>query len=430
MAKVAFSTLGCKVNQYDTHVLKEKFLAWGWQIVATDDSPDLIVVNSCVVTNEAARQSRQRARQLKRKNPRTQILLTGCYPRAFPAEAGDIDGIDISLDNLRPDRLFNFLKGRFPSEMERVDNLVDPVNWLLHDFSDRARAMLKVQDGCESFCSYCIVPKARGKLKSKPLPLVLKEVNNLISKGFKEIVLTGIHLGHYGKDLPGRKQSLASMVIAILNETKLHRLRLSSLEIAELEEEFLALFKSFPALCRHLHLPLQSGSNRILRLMNRKYSREYFLARCNDVRRVCPDIALTTDVMVGFPGETETDFQATLKLMNEINFSDVHVFPYSRREDTKAAVMPNQIDNKTKKERAEILRRAGKRNGDNFKRRFLGENLEVLIEGYNPKNNYHFGTTKNYLKVFWISPQKLKRGKLIDIRLTEMTEMGIMGEDV
>ncbi len=429
MAKVAFSTLGCKANQYDTHILKEKFLAWGWQVVATDDSPDLIVVNSCVVTNEAARQSRQRARQLKKKNPRTQIMLTGCYPRAFPAEAGSIDGVDISLDNLRASRLFDCLKGRFPYEMKGADYSVSPADWLLLDFSDRARAMLKVQDGCESFCSYCIVPKARGKLKSKPLPLVLEEVNNLISKGFKEIVLTGIHLGHYGKDLPGRP-SLVSMVFAILNETKLHRLRLSSLEIAELDEEFLALFAAFPALCRHLHFPLQSGSNRILHLMNRKYTREYFLTRCNDVRRVCPDIALTTDVMVGFPGETEEDFQATLKLVNEIKFSDIHVFPYSRREGTKAAVMLNQIDNKIKKERARILRRAGKRNGDNFKRRFLGENLEVLIEGYNPKDDYYFGTTKNYLKVFWKSLLKLKRGSLIDIRLTEMTEMGIMGEEV
>ncbi len=416
MAKVKVVTLGCKANQYDSEQLKKEFQNKGWEIVSGDQVPDIFLVNSCTVTNEASRQSRQRLRKMSKEGKTPFLVLYGCYPQAYPQQTEKIPGVDLVIGRQDFDKTVELIEsasGIKPLRKKADQDLF---------FFNRTRAFLKIEEGCESFCSYCIVPRARGRVWSKPVDEILEEIEALITSGFKEVVLTGIHLGFYGKDRRGNL-SLEKVIERIL-ETPLPRLRLSSLEINEVSEELLDLMEGENALCPHLHLPLQSGSDKILEKMNRKYKARNFLAKTNYFKSRIPDLGLTTDVMVGFPGEAEEDFDKTVEMVKEVGFSRIHVFSYSKRAGTPAARMNQQITGPEKKKRNQFLRAIGEEQQAMFNSKYLGREMEVLVEGTEPTQ----GWSSNYIKYYF--EEDLEQGELIKVKGEKLFQDGIWGKEV
>lgn len=428
MKKVAFHTLGCKANQYDARVMMEKFTARGWQVVDLNESADVFIVNSCAVTSKAARQSRQKARQLKKLNPGSLVVLAGCYPQAYQDAIKDIDGVDLFIGTDARDKIVELVENLPGPDQVFLERRDDPLlHWALQSYPGRVRAFMKVQEGCEAFCSYCIVPRARGAYRSKPLEVAEREAKNLLSQGFQELVVAGIHLGAYGRDLePPIK--LAYLLERII-DTGVYRLRLSSLEVNEVDNDLLNLMAESKTLCPHLHLPLQSGSDRILKAMNRSYTAEEFYNRVKRIREKIPDIAITADVMVGFPGETEEDFQDTVDLVKKIAFSRLHVFPFSPRPGTPAAAFSNQLPAHIKKERSRMLRRIGRELLQDYNRKFLGRVVEVIKED-GSTHEIQVGTSPHYLKMYWQREGEMESGSLMKIRGKTLFEDGIWGEEV
>ena len=419
--KVKAVTLGCKVNAYESEYILSSFKDRGYEI--TNDIADIYIVNTCSVTNTSDAKSRKVINRLIRENPNSIIVVMGCMIEAN--KDMEIPGVSLIIGNKDKNKVVDLVESYLKDKQTKkilYDNFDDTFeDMFITNMTSHTRAFVKIQDGCENFCSYCIIPYTRGKQRSKDPDLVIKEIETLVSNGYKEIVLTGIHTGHYGSDL---KTTFPDLLKRIVKINGLERLRISSIEITELNDEFFEVLKANPIIVSHLHIPLQAGSDTVLQAMNRKYLTNYFEAKVKKIREIRPDISLTTDVIVGFPGETEEEFQETLDFVSKIKFTKVHVFPYSRRKGTKADTMPNQIPENIKKERVKRLIDLSNKLEKEYLDLFLNKEVEVLIEEEYP--DYSLGHTGNYLKVKVLKP--FKSNELIKVKIIKREDLMLIGE--
>ena len=435
MKKIAFYTLGCKVNQADTASMEALFKARGYEVVPFNEEADIYLVNTCVVTNEGQRKSRQIIRRSVRHNPLALTVVTGCYPQTAPDEVKAIEGVDVILGNKDRTGIVDLVEEALA---EKKTAVLDNVQKLTVDTkfeelgvgteTDKTRAFLKIQEGCNQFCTYCIIPYARGPLRSRSLQSIKEEVGKLVAAGYKEIVLIGIHLGCYGKELKkaGVELSLYDAVCAALSVEGLQRLRLGSLESVEVEPKLLDLMAHEPRFAKQLHLPLQSGCDKILEAMHRPYDTIKFKNLLHEIRKKVPGISITTDVIVGFPGETEEDFQTTLAFAKDCAFTKMHIFPYSKRKGTPAEVMPEQIEEKIKADRAARLGEI-----DNLLVRealynMVGKTVEVLFEQPVDEKNME-GLCSEYFRVIVPGSRELSN-KICSVKITGTEEDALVGE--
>jgi len=420
--RIAFATLGCKVNQSETETLVRQFAADGYQIVAFGEPADVYVVNTCTVTHVGDRKSRQLLRRAARRDPHALVVAAGCYATVDPAALHAMPEVGLVVPSADKPRLLELVTARLGQSASSC---------ILHpsSFPHRTRALVKVHDGCADRCTYCIVPRARGRPRSRPLPDVLADVRARLAEGHREVVLTGVHLGRYGHDLPNGPgaPTLTDLVRAILDETDVPRLRLSSIEPQDFGPALLDLWRN-PRVCRHLALPLQSGCDRTLARMGRRYTAADFAELVRQVRAVAPPVALTTDVIAGFPGETDADHAASLAFAQEMAFARIHVFPYSQRRGTPAAAMPDQVSPAVKQARARAFRDLGDESGRRYRAQFVGQSVDVLWEAPHPDAPAHWrGFTDTYIRVATTSPRNLA-GHIIPARLTAVTADGIIGD--
>lgn len=433
MAKIAFYTLGCKVNQADTASMENLFLRSGHQLVSFDGEADVYIINTCVVTNTGQRKSRQTIHRAIRKNPNALIVVTGCYPQTAAEEVKAIAGVDMIIGNQDRAQIVQLVKERLA---HRQTDTLDAVHKLTAstafeemaagDITDKTRAFLKIQEGCNQFCTYCIIPYARGPLRSRSLESIRTETQRLISAGFKEIVLIGIHLGCYGKENPDGP-TLYDAVKTVLDVPGVQRLRLGSLESVEVEPRLLTLMQEDARFCRHLHLPLQSGCDKTLQAMHRPYTTAKFKTLLADIKTKVPDIAITTDVIAGFPGETEADFETTCKFAESCGFSKMHIFPFSARKGTPAEKFAGAVTEAVKKERADILGKIDETMHKTFLQGMVGQNAEVLFE--QPAGEDYFeGLTGNYQRVFVKSCGRNLGGEILPVKITAFDGEKLLGE--
>ena len=433
MAKIAFYTLGCKVNQADTASMENLFLRSGHQLVSFDGEADVYIINTCVVTNTGQRKSRQTIHRAIRKNPNALIVVTGCYPQTAAEEVKAIDGVDMIIGNQDRAQIVQLVEERLA---HRQTDTLDAVHKLTAstafeemaagDITDKTRAFLKIQEGCNQFCTYCIIPYARGPLRSRSLESIRTETQRLINARFKEIVLIGIHLGCYGKENPDGP-TLYDAVKTVLDVPGVQRLRLGSLESVEVEPRLLTLMQEDARFCRHLHLPLQSGCDKVLQAMHRPYTTAKFKTLLADIKTRVPDIAITTDVIVGFPGETEADFETTCKFAESCGFSKMHIFPFSARKGTPAEKFAGAVTEAVKKERADILGRIDETMHKAFLQAMVGQTAEVLFE--QPAGEDYFeGLTGNYQRVFVKSGGRNLGGEILPVKITAFDGEKLLGE--
>ena len=433
MAKIAFYTLGCKVNQADTASMENLFLRSGHQLVSFDGEADVYIINTCVVTNTGQRKSRQTIHRAIRKNPNALIVVTGCYPQTAAEEVKAIAGVDMIIGNQDRAQIVQLVEERLA---HRQTDTLDAVHKLTAstafeemaagDITDKTRAFLKIQEGCNQFCTYCIIPYARGPLRSRSLESIRTETQRLISAGFKEIVLIGIHLGCYGKENPNGP-TLYDAVKTVLEVPGVQRLRLGSLESVEVEPRLLTLMQEDARFCRHLHLPLQSGCDKTLQAMHRPYTTAKFKTLLADIKTMVPDIAITTDVIAGFPGETEADFETTCKFAESCGFSKMHIFPFSARKGTPAEKFAGAVTEAVKKERADILGRIDETMHKAFLQAMVGQKTEVLFE--QPAGEDYFeGLTGNYQRVFVKSGGRNMGGEILPVKITAFDGEKLLGE--
>lgn len=433
MAKIAFYTLGCKVNQADTASIENLFLRSGHQLVSFDGEADVYIINTCVVTNTGQRKSRQTIHRAIRKNPNALIVVTGCYPQTAAEEVKAIAGVDMIIGNQDRAQIVQLVEERLA---HRQTDTLDAVHKLTAstafeemaagDITDKTRAFLKIQEGCNQFCTYCIIPYARGPLRSRSLESIRTETQRLISAGFKEIVLIGIHLGCYGKENPNGP-TLYDAVKTVLEVPGVQRLRLGSLESVEVEPRLLTLMQEDARFCRHLHLPLQSGCDKVLQAMHRPYTTAKFKTLLADIKTKVPDIAITTDVIAGFPGETEADFETTCKFAESCGFSKMHIFPFSARKGTPAEKFAGAVTEAVKKERADILGKIDETMHKTFLQAMVGQTAEVLFE--QPAGEDYFeGLTGNYQRVFVKSGGRNLGGEILPVKITAFDGEKLLGE--
>jgi threonylcarbamoyladenosine tRNA methylthiotransferase MtaB len=406
--KIAFHTLGCKVNQNDSQAIADLFRAHGHDIVPFEAGADVYIINTCAVTKVSEQKSRQIIRKGIDFNTNAIVVVTGCYAQTEPQVIASLPGVNLVVGMADRPRLVELVTEFTKSYRNQVNvSAIDDVTgW--HDLpvsnpTDRTRAMLKVQDGCNEFCSYCIIPYARGRVRSMPLAQAIDDYTNLVTKGFREVVLTGIHLGQYGKDLG---IALNDLLVELLKIKCSCRIRLGSLEPKDLTPELLDLVTDNPRICQYLHIPLQSGSDNVLQRMNRNYDRAYFAALVKRARVKNPLLAIGTDLIVGFPGETETDFAATCNFVKEQSFSRIHVFRFSSRPGTPAAEMPEKVAKGIQEERGRIIQRIAAASARQFAGQFLNRTLEVLFEERDADG--WSGLSGEYLRVFVKSDRDLK----------------------
>ncbi|MBU3839951.1 MAG: tRNA (N(6)-L-threonylcarbamoyladenosine(37)-C(2))-methylthiotransferase MtaB [Candidatus Ruminococcus intestinipullorum] len=405
MKKVALHNLGCKVNAYETQAMQEMLEQAGYDIVPFQEGADIYIINTCTVTNIADRKSRQMLHRARKMNPDAVVVAAGCYVQA-QAEKQEIDPcIDVVIGNNRKQDLLAILKAYEQEHSEQKDvidiNHTNEYETLsLSKTGEHTRAYIKVQDGCNQFCSYCIIPYARGRVRSRKKSDVVEEVTRLAQNGYREVVLTGIHLSSYGIDLEG-EESLLTLLEAVHEIEGIQRIRLGSLEPRIITEEFVKKIVNMPKICPHFHLSLQSGCDETLKRMNRRYDSKEFLEKCNLLRKYFENPALTTDVIVGFPGETQEEFEETKAFLENIQFYETHIFKYSKREGTKAAVMEHQIPEQEKARRSAILIELGEKNKKEYEKKFLGKTVEVLVEEKANINGEEVwvGHTKEYMKI-------------------------------
>lgn len=427
--KVLFKTLGCKVNRYDTETLRELFACGDiLSVNEGEDIPDIVVVNSCTVTAESDRKTRQTVRKMRRQYPAAVIAVTGCMPQARPEKAKTLTDADIIIGNALnselPALVKKFMAHRdkiVESKPHRPHEKISPLN--SHSFEGRTRAFVKIEDGCNRFCSYCIVPYARGRVRSKPPERIAEELTAFAAAGYKEAVIAGINLSAYGSDIG---LTLPDGVKAADVEG-IERLRLGSLEPDQLTPEVLDGLKSVKKLCGQFHLSLQSGSDGVLKRMNRKYDTALYRRIISDIRARFENCSVTTDIMTGFPGETEEEFNETLDFVKEIGFSKVHIFCYSRREGTPAAQMENQVDEQVKTARSKALSKVAEKCAKDFFAAQVGRIENVLFE--QQKDGFFEGYTENYTPVKVKAENGLK-GEILPVKITESTDEGAFGEIV
>lgn len=428
--KFQIVTLGCKVNHYETASLTEKLHSKGWE--STESNAEVIIINTCIVTHRASCQSRQAIRKIIRENPSAVIAVTGCYPQVFPEELSSIKGIDIFSGNSDKPRLPEILElylesGKIHSpEKDFSDNLLFE-NMPVKNFLGRARAFLKIQDGCDSFCSYCIVPYARGPVRSMPPESVLDSLTSYAMEGYREVVLTGIHLGKYGREL-SPAFNIKNLLTKIKKTSPDYRIRLSSLEPTEIDRELINMVASEEWLCRHFHIPLQSGDRNILKKMNRHYSPEFFSDTIREIHERIPFVAIGVDIITGFPGEDARAFENSYSLLEGLPVSYLHVFPYSPRKGTPAAGFPGQVDSKTIKERAGALRQLGKIKKKEFCKSCLGHDFRVIAEGpASGRDGMSVGSSDNYLKITFPS-EGIRKNDCIVVNAEKLQKDFITGK--
>ena len=396
MKTVGICTLGCKVNTYESEFIINELKKNDYEIKDFNDICDIYIINTCTVTNTSDIKSRKMIRSAINRNKDALVIAMGCFIEAN--HDFNEDGVSIYLGNKDKSRIIELIDNYYENKEIvkdfRENELTKFEDMFITNFPGRTRAFVKIQDGCENFCSYCIIPFVRGKCRSKDFDKVIEEVKSLVENGYKEVVLTGIHTGNYGVD---KNTNFATLLKELVKIEGLDRLRISSIEVTELTDEVLDVIKNNPKIVDHMHIPLQAGSDKILKLMNRKYDLEYFKDKINKIRSIRPNISITTDIIVGFPEENEEDFNNTLETVKEINFSKVHVFPYSLRSGTVAFNMKNQVDGNIKKERARRLLELSKKQEIDYFNKFINKDVEVLIE--NNRDGYSYGHTGNYLHV-------------------------------
>ena len=418
--KVAFITLGCKVNQYETNGMAQKFLEKGYKIVNYSEKADIYIVNTCTVTNMSDRKSRQMLRRVKEINKNSTVIAVGCYVQVAKQDVEKIPEIDLCLGNDEKANIVDFAEKyindkRKAIQIQDVLKSKEYVDFGQVVFTEKTRAVVKVQDGCDRYCSYCIIPYARGRVRSRKPDSVLEEIKQIVQEGIKEVVITGIHIASYGKDFK-TKYSLIDLLEDINKIEGLKRIRLGSIEPLLIDEEFILRLKKLDKICPHFHLSLQSGCDATLKRMNRRYNTEQFRNIVKLIRKNYTDAMLTTDVIVGFPGETEEEFDITYKFLEEIKFYKIHVFKYSQRKGTKAAVMPNQIDGKIKELRSKKLIELSDVIQKKYNEKYIGKELEVLFE--EEKRGIYKGHTKNYVLSYCNTNENLDN-KLVKVKCKE-----------
>ncbi len=402
MKKVAFHTLGCKVNQYETQAMMELFKNADYQIVSDREFADVYVINTCTVTNVGDRKSRQFIRKMKKRNPAAVVAVVGCYAQVAPEEVQGLEGVDIVIGTHGRKEIVRLVENK---DGDRGDQFVGDImqvyefeDLALTEYEGKTRAFIKIQEGCNQYCTYCIIPYARGNIRSRNKELVLEEVNRLSEAGYQEVVLTGIHIASYGKDL-NQQDYFLELLKEINQVSGILRVRLSSLEPNLIDESFLQELQKVDKLCPHFHLSLQSGSDHVLKRMNRKYNRDEYRRAIQLIRQYFENPALTTDVIVGFPGETEADFLDTYDLVEALEFSEIHVFKYSPKKGTPAANYKDQINGNIKQQRSEKLINLGGRLKRKYMEFFVDKKEEVLFEGYDREEKLCTGFTTRYVKV-------------------------------
>lgn len=424
---VAFITLGCKVNQFETELMEGLFKQKDYKVVPNDEKADIYVINTCSVTSFADKKSRQLIRRSARLNENAVIAVTGCYAQAASDKVAEITGVKVVLGTNNRHQIVDFVEAAMNDGA--IHNGVTDI-MKARDFEDipmlevpaRTRAFLKIQEGCTNFCSYCIIPFTRGPVRSRKLASVKSEAEKFLSMGFKEIVFTGIHLGAYGRDFHDGT-TLADAARTVLELDGLQRLRLGSLESIELSEELLTMVRENPKFSHHLHLPLQAGSDYVLKRMNRHYNREEFRKLIENVKNAIPGVAISTDIIVGFPGETEEMFAESLDYIRSLGFSRVHVFPYSPREGTPAASMPDQIPDNIKKERVHRLQQVAEEMTRAFHEQYLGTKQKVLWE--TRTKGVTDGVTDTYIRVY--TKADVIPGEITEVKLERLYEDGVWG---
>ena len=400
--KVAFCSLGCKVNQYETNAMAQKFIEHGYEVVEFDEYADVYIVNTCTVTNVADRKSRQMLRRAKEINKDATLVACGCYAQVAKEELKKIPEIDLIIGNNEKNDIIQIVENHIAQK--GAEDLVSDVMYKLDyvelgttTYTEKTRAVIKVQDGCDRFCSYCLIPFARGHIRSRKIENVIEEIKKVVEEGINEVVITGIHIASYGRDFKGENIGLIDLLEEINKIQGLHRIRLGSIEPTIITDEFVERLSKLDKICDHFHLSLQSGCTETLKRMNRRYTTEEFKAVTKRLRAKFPNAALTTDIIVGFPGETDEEFNTTYEFLKEIAFYKMHIFKYSQRKGTKAAVMPNQVDGKIKEERSKKLIELSNENEYNYNKKYIGKQVEVLFE--EREGEYLKGHTTNYIVV-------------------------------
>lgn len=431
MKRVAFHTLGCKVNQYETEAMEELFQKNGYSIVGEEEKADIYVINTCTVTNLSDRKSRQFIRKSKKINNESLVAVVGCYSQVSPEEVEKIEGVDVIIGTSERNQIVQLCE-RAKKSSEKI-NVVRSIKTYkefekinIDEIKSKTRAFLKIQDGCNQFCSYCIIPYARGPIRSREYQDIEKEAEKLAIAGFKEIVLTGIHVASYGKDL--KRESLREVIEKISKIEGIQRIRLSSVEPNLIDDEFMKTMTSSKNVCDHFHLSLQSGSDSVLSRMNRKYTTEEFMEKVEIIRKYMPQAGITTDIIVGFPGETDEEFNETMNFVKAVGFSRIHVFKYSPRKGTPAASMDGQIHGDVKSKRSEELIKLGEELTIAFNSKFNHKKLAVLFEEKTKgKSNVYEGYTTNYIRVQVPSPNDII-GEIIDTKFMDVNALHIQGE--
>lgn len=425
--KVAVYTLGCKVNTYESEFVIKEFIKRGYTLTSfSDDTADVYLINTCTVTNTSDQKSRKMIRQARRKNKNAVVVAMGCFTQIRNNDNDIMDFVDVVIGNKDKSKIVD-LTEKFIKDHKKIANIED-INEADFDdmeinyFNTRTRALVKIEDGCENFCSYCIIPYVRGRVRSKKPEKVLEEVERLAKNGYKEIVLTGIHTGHYGADL--ENYDFSDLLRALEKIDGIDRIRISSIEITELNDKFLNVLKDSKKIVNHIHIPLQAGSNHVLKLMNRKYDKEYYLDKINKIREIRPDMAVTTDVIVGFPSETEEDFNETIEFVKKVNFAGGHVFPFSRRNGTPATKMKGQLTKEEKHIRCKALISVFDSLEESYYKKHIGSTLIVIPENY--EDGILTGHTDNYLKVKFSGCEELL-GKEVEVKIDKYENKILLG---
>lgn len=430
MNKVAFYTLGCKVNQYETEAMIEAFENAGYEIVEYDGYSDIYIINTCTVTNMGDRKSRQIIRRALEYNPKAFIAVVGCYSQIAPDEILGIDGVRLVLGTNERSKIVQLVE-----DAQNVEDKISVVGDIMEieEFEDmnikhyksRSRAFIKIQEGCEQYCTYCIIPYARGHIRSRKPDSIIEEVKILADSGYKEVVLTGIHVGSYGRDLGDI--GLIDIIQMVHDVDGIERLRMSSVEPKTFDDDFLSRLPHLNKLCRHFHLSLQSGCDETLKRMNRKYTTQEYMEVVKKLRSIYPDVGITTDIIVGFPGETEEEFEKTVQFVKDVSFSSMHIFKFSPRKGTPAAKFKGQVSPKVKEERSKIISNIAKENQMKFMNSFIGKSLNVLFEQkIDGNSNYYEGLTDNYIRVMAEAAYDIK-GKIISTKIKGINKYMMLG---
>ncbi len=424
--KVAFLTLGCKTNQYETNGMSQKFIEAGYEICDLKDNPDIFIVNTCTVTNIADRKSRQALRKIKDDNKNLIVIAVGCYAQVAKNVLEEMKEIDIVLGNKEKKDIVKYVES-YLEEKNKIVDIADISKQKDFDeygcitYTDRDRTEIKIQDGCNNFCTYCLIPYARGRIRSRKKDNILKEAEELAKKGIKEIVLTGIHIASFGKDFD-EEYKLIDLLEDLNKIEGIERIRLGSLEPTIIDEDFISRLKKLDKVCKHFHLSLQSGCDDTLKRMNRKYTTSEFRKVCKLLRANFEDVNLTTDIIVGFPGETEEEFNKTYEFLKEICFYKMHVFKYSKRDGTVAATMKNQVDGNIAEERSNKLIELSNENQKKYNEKYIGRYLDVLFE--EKQGDFWVGHTDNYIVVNFKSDEDLK-GKIKKVLIKNVKGDGL-----